>query len=90
MYLFSEKLIDSTNKISALSLLEIFVFYILQLALDLLDSREYYEITDEFYYSLRTRAELVGLAMSYDANNKKLQKLIERYKDRKNLKESVD
>lgn len=28
--------------------------------------------------------------MSYEANNRKLSKLIERYKDRNNLKEKVD
>jgi len=56
--------------------MEILVFYLLQLGKDMLDSKEYYEITDEFYFSLQTRSEMVGLAMSYQANNNKLSKLI--------------
>ena len=36
------------------------------------------------------RAKMIGLSMSYEANNKKLQKLINRYKVRKELRRKID
>jgi flagellar basal body-associated protein FliL len=48
------------------------------------------EISNDFYFNLGNRSEAVGLAMSYEANNRKLMKLIERYKDRNDLKERID
>ncbi|CAD8086378.1 unnamed protein product [Paramecium primaurelia] len=89
--LFAQKLFkDENNTQSNISIVEILIFYLLQLGKDLLESEQYEKISKDFYDNLDTRSEAVGLAMSFEANNRKLMKLIERYKDRNDLKERID
>lgn len=52
---------------------------LLQLLIDLMNSKEFLDISVNHYEKVALRSQILGMAIAYEVNNQKIGSLIERY-----------
>ena len=69
---------------------KIWMFVLLQLILDLLQSKNYVRINEDYYKKFSLRARMINLCALYDFNDKKIVEIIKNFANKRTLNERLE